>query len=85
MLSYLTFQFASFLSLFVFLVDCRMYTYDALSLVEQNKKKKRECEGENNQQLTIHLSPKDGDDDDHERLLQISSYKRRRFDITYNT
>jgi hypothetical protein len=41
-----------------------MYTYDTLSLLEQNIK--RECEGENNQQLTIQLSPKD-DDDDHER------------------
>jgi hypothetical protein len=39
-----------------------MYTYDALSLLEQSKKK-RVCEGENNQQLTIHLSLKADDDD----------------------
>jgi hypothetical protein len=32
-----------------------------------SKIKRKECEGKNNQQLTIQLSPKDGDDDDDER------------------
>ncbi len=38
---------------FFFLVNCRMYTSNALSLLEQNqeKRKTRECVGKNNQSV----------------------------------
>jgi hypothetical protein len=50
-----------------------------------SKIKRKECEGKNDQQLTIQLSPKDDDDVEDDERTAVSYYRRRRRYVTCNT